>query len=317
MNSSLKLYISIARPEHWVKHIFMIPGIVGALILVKDVEPGILLRLLIGFVSACVIASANYVINEWLDAEFDRHHPLKCQRPGAKGLLSPQIVILEYVLLAFLGLLLAFMVNKLFIFASCLFLISGIFYNVKPLRTKDHPYLDVMTEAINNPIRLILGWAIVSGITVPPLSLVGSYWLGGAFLMAAKRLSEYRFIVASNGPDAPSQYRTSFRHYTELSLLISCFVYALLASFLLAIFLLKYRSEFILSFPLFTLLFAYYLYMSMQTASAAQRPEKLHKDKVLIFILLLLLSVLTILSFKDIPRLESVIQSRFTEINLK
>jgi 4-hydroxybenzoate polyprenyltransferase len=314
---TLKSYISIARPEHWVKHVFIIPGVVGALILVKDIEPGILLRLLIGFVSACVIASANYVLNEWLDAEFDCHHPLKCQRPGAKGLLSPTIVVLEYILLAFLGLLSAIMVNNLFLFASCLFLISGICYNVKPLRTKDKPYLDVITEAVNNPIRLLLGWAMISGITIPPLSLLGTYWVGGAFLMAAKRLSEYRFIVESKGPGAPGLYRKSFRHYSELSLLISCFVYAVLSSFLLAVFLLKYRNEFILSFPFFTLLFSYYLYMSMQTASAAQRPEKLHKDKMLIFILLLLCSVLVILSFNDIPGLSAVIQSRFVEINLK
>jgi decaprenyl-phosphate phosphoribosyltransferase len=317
MKSSLKAYVSIARPEHWVKHIFIIPGVVAALILVKDVEQGILLRLLIGFVSACAIASANYVINEWLDSEFDSHHPLKCQRPGATGLLSPAIVILEYVLLAFSGLLLALMVNKLFLFASCLFLISGMLYNIKPIRTKDHPYLDVLTEAINNPIRLLLGWAMISGFTIPPLSLVGSYWFGGAFLMAAKRLSEYRFIVETKGPEAPGLYRKSFRSYSELSLLISCFVYALMASFLLAVFLLKYRTEFILSFPFFTLLFAYYLYMSMQTASAAQRPEKLHKDKVLISILILLITVLTILSFKDIPSFTSIIQSRFTEIDLK
>ncbi len=88
---SLRTYISIARPTHWVKHIFIIPGIVGAVILVRDVENGFLTRCVLGFTSACLIASANYVINEWLDAMLDLHHPLKCQRPGAKGLLSPVI----------------------------------------------------------------------------------------------------------------------------------------------------------------------------------------------------------------------------------
>jgi len=64
-----------------VKHIFIVPGAVGALILGVNIDQGILRRLVVGFVSACLIASANYVINEWLDAEFDRYHPLKCQRP--------------------------------------------------------------------------------------------------------------------------------------------------------------------------------------------------------------------------------------------
>jgi 4-hydroxybenzoate polyprenyltransferase len=314
---SLRTYISIARPTHWVKHIFIIPGIVGAVILVRDVENGFLTRCILGFTSACLIASANYVINEWLDAMLDLHHPLKCQRPGAKGLLSPVVVILEYTMLAALGLGLALLVNRLFFFASLAFIISGIVYNVKPMRTKDWPYLDVMTEALNNPIRLLLGWAMVSGATVPPVSFLGTYWLGGAFLMAAKRLSEYRFIVASKGPAAPGLYRKSFQHYTELSLLVSCFVYAVMASFLLSAFLVKYRTELILIFPLFTLLFAYYLYMAMQTASAAQRPEKLHQDKILMLVLLLLISGFIILFFIDIPLLEKLMTSRFTEIQLK
>jgi len=317
MKFSLRTYISIARPNHWVKHIFIIPGIVGAIILVRDIDDGLLMRCVLGFSSACLIASANYVINEWLDAMLDLHHPLKCQRPGAKGLLSPVIVVLEYILLAFLGLGLAFMVNKLFFYASVAFIISGIIYNVKPMRTKDWPYLDVMSESINNPIRLLLGWAMVSGATIPPVSFMGTYWLGGAFLMTAKRLSEYRFIINSKGPAAPGQYRKSFQHYTELSLLVSCFVYAIMASFLLSAFLVKYRTELILIFPLLTLLFAYYLYMAMQKASAAQRPEKLYNDKILIVILLLLTFGFIILFFIDIPVLEKLITSRFTEINMK
>jgi 4-hydroxybenzoate polyprenyltransferase len=317
MTFSIRTYISIARPTHWVKHIFIIPGIVGALILVRDIDDGLLKRCVLGFSSACLIASANYVINEWLDALLDIHHPLKCQRPGAKGLLSPVAVVSEYIILAALGLGLALMVNKLFFFASAAFIISGIIYNVKPMRTKDWPYLDVMSEAINNPIRLLLGWAMVSGVTVPPVSFLGTYWLGGTFLMAAKRLSEYRFIIDSKGPEAPGQYRKSFQHYTELSLLISCFVYAIMASFLLSAFLVKYKTELILTFPVFTVLFAYYLYMSLQKASAAQRPEKLHNDKILIFILILLISSFIVLFFIDMPGLEKLIMSRFTEVNLK
>jgi hypothetical protein len=37
---------------------------------------------------------------------------------------------------------------------------QGIFYNVRPMRTKDRAYLDVISESINNPLRLMIGWAI-------------------------------------------------------------------------------------------------------------------------------------------------------------
>jgi 4-hydroxybenzoate polyprenyltransferase len=309
-------YLRIARPAHWVKHVFIVPGLVAALVLVGHFDRDVLGRMVLGFASACLLASANYVINEFLDAEFDRHHPLKRHRPGAQNMLSPRLVFLEYVLLAVAGLWLAFLIGKLFLLASLFFVLSGITYNVTPFRTKDRAYLDVISEAINNPIRLTLGWAMVSTTTVPPLSLVGTYWLGGAFLMAAKRLAEYRFIVKESGPEAPGRYRRSFAFYTANSLLVSCFVYAIMASFTLAVFLVKYRTEYVLSFPLFTGLFAYYLHMTLQTASAAQRPERLHRDRVLVGIVLALTIVMTVLTFVDMPVLDALTQSRFTQINL-
>ena len=57
-----------------------------------------------GFVLTCLVASANYTINEWLDAEFDRHHPLKRTRPAARGRWSASHVLIEYVVLAAAGL---------------------------------------------------------------------------------------------------------------------------------------------------------------------------------------------------------------------
>ncbi len=38
----------------------------------------------------------------------------------------------------------------------------GVLYNVKPFRTKDIAYLDVLSESINNAIRLLLGWFFVT-----------------------------------------------------------------------------------------------------------------------------------------------------------
>ena len=79
-------------------------------------------------------------------------------------------------------------------------------YNI-PLRVKDIQYLDVLTEAINNPIRLILGWSVISLIIFPPLSLVISYWFCVVVLMSMKRLAEYNYI---NDKAKASAYRNLF-----------------------------------------------------------------------------------------------------------
>jgi 4-hydroxybenzoate polyprenyltransferase len=70
----------------------------------------------------------------------------------------------------------------------------GIFYNVRPFRTKELAYLDVLSESINNAIRLMIGWFIVTPVYLPPVTIVLGYWMGGAFLMATKRFAEYCMI---------------------------------------------------------------------------------------------------------------------------
>lgn len=82
----MKEYLKIARPDHWVKNIFIVPGIITALLLVENSWGDFsVVTIAIGFFATCLIASANYVINEWLDAEFDQFHPTKKVRPVVGG----------------------------------------------------------------------------------------------------------------------------------------------------------------------------------------------------------------------------------------
>jgi 4-hydroxybenzoate polyprenyltransferase len=73
-------YIKIARFDHWIKQLFVLPGAVFAYFLIDPPAgelPAIVFRAALGFASTCLIASANYVINEWLDAGYDAFHPEK------------------------------------------------------------------------------------------------------------------------------------------------------------------------------------------------------------------------------------------------
>jgi 4-hydroxybenzoate polyprenyltransferase len=297
-------YVAVARPDHWIKHIFVLPGIVFAWALVPEWATDLSLgAIVLGLAAVAAISSANYVINEWLDAPFDAHHPTKCLRPAVSKAMSPALIYLEYAVLVAFGLLAAAAVSRLCLLAAMLFLLSGLVYNVEPLRTKDRAYLDVATESLNNPIRLLLGWAIVAPTTLPPSSLILAYWMGGAFLMTVKRLAEYRTIVAAHGPERLGAYRRSFRHYTTERLLVLAFLCALLASFFIAIFLIKYRIEYLLSFPLFALLFATYLRLGLKQGSNAQTPERLFEERLLMTVVAVLVVTLAVLTVVDIPSL--------------
>jgi 4-hydroxybenzoate polyprenyltransferase len=267
-----------------------------------------------GFLSAILIASANYIINEWLDREFDAFHPDKSNRPAVNVNLSGGVVYALYAMVSLLGLAVAWTVGPLFFLVSCLFWLSGVVYNVEPMRSKDKPYLDVLSESLNNPIRMMLGWAMIEQSTLAPASLLLAYWMGGAFLMGTKRLSEYREIAAGPGVAVLHRYRKSFQHYTEERLTISVFVYAMFSTFLLGVFLIKYRVEYLLAFPLIVLLFAHYLALSMRSGSVAQKPEKLFREKQLMVISVATVAALVILSFVSVEFLHDFSAPHFLRL---
>ena len=297
-------YLAIARLDHSTKHIFIIPGAVLAYMLRGVNSENLALEIVLGLLTAICIASANYVINEWLDRDFDKHHPTKSQRCAVQRELQGGWVLLEWLLFLAVGLGCALLASKTLLLVAAAFALQGVAYNVPPIRTKDKAYLDVISESVNNALRLMIGWTVVDPATLPPGSIILAYWLGGAFLMAAKRLSEYREIVATCGRDLLIRYRASFAGYSEISLTVSCFVYGLLSSFFLAVFLIKYRLEYLLLMPLVAALFAHYLAMSMQPGSSAQNPEKLYRERGLIIIVVLLTLVFFLTTFVRLPILE-------------
>jgi 4-hydroxybenzoate polyprenyltransferase len=298
----LKSYISIARPDHWFKNIFMLPGFALAIYFHETtLGLGEISNMVMAVVAACLIASANYTINEWLDAETDRHHPIKKHRPSVAGLVNRHGVILQWLLLTIAGLAIGWYINLLYFSFAVLFVIMGLCYNVPPLRTKEIPYFDVLTESINNPIRLLLGWSALMHSTLPPSSIILAYWMGGAFLMAIKRYGEYRYI---NDHQQASLYRASFAHYTADSLLLSGFCYALISTLMLGVFLIKYRVEYILSFPFIAILFVYYFSLALKDDPVVQAPERLYTEKGFLAYSLFLVLLMTALSLIDIDVLD-------------
>ena len=280
-------YFKICRPEHWLKNIFILFGhvVAWALVLNFQWDARLVGVALLSLIPACLIASANYILNEILDAPFDAVHPTKRLRGIPAGKVKVKylwwvkaaLIIIAFLLCWWWGF------NWAYQAALGLLLLSGIVYNVPPLRLKDRAFMDVIAESFNNPIRLWLGYyALVDAHHVPPLSIVLAWWSFGALLMTGKRYSEFRFI---GDREVSGRYRRSFRVYTETSLILAMITYANLFCFCTGIAMAVYPvlNNLVLVFPVIIIAVIAYFRHAMKEETARLEPEQLLQNPWIIF----------------------------------
>lgn len=233
----------------------------------------ILLRCLFIFALTWAISTANYIINEIADAPTDVHHPTKRDRPLIRGEIHRGAFLMMGVVLSAAGLSCAWVLfSRPFFFSLLALLIAGFVYNIKPVRTKDIPFLDSISESANNPIRFLIGWfAFSSPDLFPPWSLLLCWWSFGNFLMVAKRLSEFRLLRDNAG-----RYRRSLQRYSRRSLLIGM---ALSASVFFVTYFVFAQAVGLQSFlflsPLVMIYFFIFFRKTLREREVMEEPEKL------------------------------------------
>ena len=310
----LRAHLAIARLDHSIKNLFVLPGVIVPLSTGAAVfSTAMLVKLVIAFVSITLVACSNYVINEVLDAPFDRLHPIKKNRPAARGLVNIPVAYVQWLVMMIVGVGIGyFCIGHMFALVALVLWIMGCLYNFPPVRTKDVPYLDVTTESINNPLRMLLGWYTVTTL-VPPVSLLIAYWMIGCYFMGLKRFSELNEI---GDRTVAGSYRASFKYYTPESLLVSVCFYASTAMLFLGAFIIRYRMELILGFPFIAFTMAIYLKLAFKAESAVQNPEKLYKEPLLMGSFIATVLVLGVLLFTRMPRLEQFFPPTLPQISV-
>ena len=256
---------------------------------------GLVFRMALSFLLTWAISTANYILNEIVDAPYDIHHPSKRFRPLASG----RIQILPFaglgVLFTLSGLIPAWLIFSRPFFLSLLSLLAaGFIYNVKPVRTKDIPFLDAVSESANNPIRFLIGWyACAPAVLFPPLSLLFSWWAFGNFLMVAKRLSEFRLLK-----EKAQEYRISHKVYSIRSLLAGMAASA--GFFFLAYFYFAIRHglrTFLFVSPFLLIYFGFLFRKTLKEKEVMEEPELLLKRPLFAVYTLALLLLFLLLFF--------------------
>ncbi len=285
-------YLRAMRVERWPRSIAIFVGTYFYLLLKKvPINSPEFLKIIfdsfIAFILTVSISFLNYIINEIADAPFDIHHPLKKERPLVRGEVKKGRLVLIAIFLFIFSISISLLYfSSLTTFSLLLLFVAGILYNVKPMRLKDVSFLDSISESVNNPIRLLIGWFSAGAKDFPPLLLPLFFWLAGNFLLSTKRLSELKNL----GIERAKAYRKSFSGYTHKSLLIFIILSALSCFSLFVWFSWKEKIiTFILSIPFFLVLIVWIFLRMSKDKVLADEPEVLIKKPFFSLILTLIL----------------------------
>jgi 4-hydroxybenzoate polyprenyltransferase len=181
-----QLLISL-RPYQWTKNLVVLAPLAFAQ---RLYEPGAVVVASSGFVVFCLVSGSVYLINDLLDVEGDRKHPVKSQRPLASGALSSSLAIAATVVCLLAGVGWAFVLSTGFgLVVSVYFLIMA-GYSVF---LKNVVILDVLIVAFGFVLRAIAGAVVI----VEPFSnwLLICTLLLALFLALAKRRQELTLLA--------------------------------------------------------------------------------------------------------------------------
>jgi len=170
------------HPRQWSKNLLLFAGLVFA---AKIGDPLRWVEACTAFVAYCAASSAAYLVNDVIDAERDRLHPLKRLRPVARGevqrrgacLLAGALAILAFGLVAPLGL------ASVALLAGFLALQGAYTFALKHV-----VLVDVLAIAALFVIRAAAG-AVAVDVRISPWLLLVTALLA-LFLALAKRRSE-------------------------------------------------------------------------------------------------------------------------------
>ncbi len=178
------------RPHQWVKNLFVLVPLIFSK---RLLAPDSILTALGAMGLFCLASGVVYLINDLVDVERDRLHPVKRHRPIAAGdlsvgwarlvaaLLCPSVLLAGYLLSTPLGMILAGYVTL------------NLFYSIV---LKHIPYLDVLSIAAGFLLR-VLGGALALGVPASLWLLICTALLA-CYLGLGKRAHE----LASLGEDA-------------------------------------------------------------------------------------------------------------------
>jgi 4-hydroxybenzoate polyprenyltransferase len=198
-----------ARPRQWLKNGLVFLALffsVGEAWHVQD--PGswlpLLHRAVLASLAFCAVSSGGYLINDVLDVDRDRIHPVKRHRPIASGALAQHYAVAAAGVLLIVGLGLGSLLGWLFVVVVVAYSAISLAYSAG---LKHVVIVDLFILASGFVLRAAAGWVAI-GVPISPWLYLCTL-LGALFLVMTKRRYELTMLDLDAG-----RHRPALAHYT-------------------------------------------------------------------------------------------------------
>jgi len=189
--SVARLLWSQLRPKQWTKNLLIFAAL---LFTFEQINVHNVLYTIVGFFLLCFVSGCVYILNDFVDREADRSHPVKRHRPMASGRLNPGLALAFGALLLVASLGAAIAMRPLFGLLLLVYFLLNVSYS---LRLKHIVIVDIMVIAAGFVLRAI-GGGVIIGVSFTPWFLLCTLLLS-LFLAIGKRRHELLLLEQNKG----------------------------------------------------------------------------------------------------------------------
>lgn len=274
------------RPQQWYKNLIVfVPLVFSGNLTNLQLWPIAIL----GFLALCLVSSISYIANDIIDAESDRRHPEKKNRPLPSGRVKTMEAIILALVLALASLLIFANTNILFALLATGLFVSTLAYS---LYLKNKPIIDVHVIAFNYVIRALAGVVLIgaalSGWLVLTIFLLALFWA----------LGKRKYEIVSLGAGARA-HKAVYGFYTPDMLTSLTDIVAAMLLMAYSLYTLSVGpSRMMLTIPLASFMIFRYIYLVHTNSPLIHKSERLFLDRQMLLGMAAWLSLVVIILYK-------------------
>lgn len=190
---SIAVVIELARPKQWIKNLFVLAPLVFSHSFLDPTKFG---YSIIAFILFSLAASSIYVFNDIFDLSKDCLHPLKKNRPLARGAIRLGEAILAGIILGAISIFFSAIFSTEFLGIILAYMALNFFYTQW---LKHIVIIDLFSVALGFVLRILAG-GIAIGVALSPW-IIGATFFIAIFIIASKRFQEFNVVSAVPGEE--------------------------------------------------------------------------------------------------------------------